>query len=409
MKKSTLSAFAITFSLSGNSIFTGAFSPSPTKKLPPSNSQKTDKTSLPYASDFDHCQAIGICGYLPTELLQSEIEAAQEKIEAFAHGFALSRLKETKNPEQTDEDDKITFMKNMGTNIHVHYGNDKQEDASRPASIKGWFDMLKDMAENEAFANIHVDSSGAKNAESWKRKISKNPEKKIYDLARVMVVTDNPKDLYDFCNYAANYNQQEGGNSIFKVDEDNPIIFRKWNRNGSGFTSGKVLVPIKTDQCTIYSEFMFRPEHKHPENDVLTHTAYEVARKTKTDHYNPNMLRKWNLVMRELKQKSNIPIEKIVNKEVRTENGYEPLTTKNTHLYNMMHLFSNRGKNHDAPILRRQDEMKAVQKKINDDDYALLTSQDYRWTPLSLKMLDNEYRLPQGIYLNDSKDNSISR
>lgn len=96
MKKSTLSAFAITFSLSGNSIFTGAFSPSPTKKLPPSNSQKTDKTSLPYASDFDHCQAIGICGYLPTELLQSEIEAAQEKIEAFAHGFALSRLKETK-------------------------------------------------------------------------------------------------------------------------------------------------------------------------------------------------------------------------------------------------------------------------------------------------------------------------
>lgn len=322
--------------------------------------------------------------------LQQFSNYIQETLEEFSHGFIIHRLN---NDLQIGlhADDQITFLKLINTDSKIHYGATRTEDTKIPASITGKFHTLKNIAENHNFSPTYLYSTGTKSSDSLQMKLQRHPNKEVHDAARLTVFTNNPETLYKLCEYIRNYHAKDEKSSIFKIDDTSPIILRGWNQNNNGFFSAKINVPLKTPDGQAYCEIMLRPKQKNLQIDALSHTAYEVARKNNIGSYSNEVLRKWNIVIKETKDNKLADLDGILGKEVRPRNDISPVTAHDFDNDKMKAMFSGASANHESPIAHRQLEMSRVQKELNKKAMSdIYVNKD--WSPELIDKLSNKYQ-----------------
>ncbi|MDA0781901.1 MAG: hypothetical protein PQ612_02135 [Rickettsiales bacterium] len=324
--------------------------------------------------------------------LKCSVDYAQQKLEDFSHGFVISR----KNNGNMGESGEVTFVKLRGTSSQIYYNGQYMEEGYMPSSITGKFNGLEKMGREKKFASPFVVSNGAKSFDRTLEKILKNPGQDIHDSARLSVFTRKPEELYEFCSYIFEHHSRNKENSIFGIDEESPVIVKEWSRKNSGFFSAKLNVPINTENGKIYSEIMFVPEHKKSRmaTDLLSHTAYEVARKDNSGFYNKDALRKWNVVVREVQNNRLTDLDGIIGDEVRAKNGIGAVTARDFDIYKLKSLFNSYGKYYDSPIERRKTEMSMIQKELNKKAMEDIC-RDENWNPERIERMSENYSLPK--------------
>jgi hypothetical protein len=314
----------------------------------------------------------------------------QEALEEFSHGFIIDSLENNPQTEQKS-DNQITFLKLINTDSKIHYGATRTEDTKIPASITGKFHTLKNIAENHNFSPTYLYSTGVKSLDSIKIKSQRYPDKNIHDAARLTVFTNAPETLYKLCNHICDYHKADEKSSIFKIDDTSPVLLRGWNQNDNGFFSAKINVPLKTPDGQAYCEIMLRPKQKNLQIDALSHTAYEVARKNNIGSYSNEVLRKWNIVIKETKDNKLADLEGILGSEVRPRNDISPVTAHDFDIDKMKAMFSGASANHESPIAHRQLEMSRVQKELNKKAMSdIYVNKD--WSPELIDKLSNKYQ-----------------
>ena len=315
--------------------------------------------------------------------LEKSANQAQDILENFAHNYI--------NKFAENDADKVTFFKLKGTDLRTYYGSREERASYVPKSITGKFEAFKEVEGNENLSSPYAISTGIKSFDRTLEKLLQNPNKKIKDLARLSVVTRRPEELFELCKHVCEVHNKDKENSPFAIDKKNPAIIRGWSKKDSGFFSAKLNVPIKTDKGKVYSEIMFVPEHKQSRMavDILSHTAYEVARKDSKPSYSSDSLRKWNIVVSKVKSNNLANLDRILDDEVHINNGVGPVTTHDFDINTMKALFSGSGYNNGKPIERRKTEMTNVQKELNRRVMENICS-DENWSPQRMDgLLDN--------------------
>ncbi len=325
--------------------------------------------------------------------LEKSVNQAQSVLEDFSHKYINQRS----NNNGTNGR-QVTFFKLKGTESYVYYGKERVKGSCVPRSIAGKFDTFRKMEEDESLASPYIFSTGTKSFGRALEKILQNPEKEVRDLARLSVVTKTPDELYEFCKYICDYHNKSKESSPFAIDKDSPVILRGWSQKDSGFFSAKLNVPIKTDNGKVYAEIMLVPEHKKSRMavDVLSHTAYEVARKDSTNSYSSEALRKWNIVVSKAKNSDLVNLNEILDREVQTKKGFGPVTANDFDIYTMKSLFSGYGIGKEKPIERRKKEMTQVQKELNKRVMGDICS-DENWNPLRIESISKKYSFPENM------------